>query len=422
MNNAPFDKRDGQELPTIQRIDLVCDAFESAWSNGERPVIEEFLGDTEGEERDQLIRELVALDIEYREKQGETPHLEEYSTRFQSDQSNLQTLFLPETEIRKAPSPAEGDSTIAESLDGTHLTVPPTVIREQDNRSSHTYIDVTDRPLDEVPADIQQFGDYEILSEIARGGMGVVYKAYQKSLNRVVALKMIGRGEFANEAEIRRFQIEAESAAGLDHPGIVPVYEVGEKSGRNFFSMGYVDGGSLNEKVTDQSLSPHEIASLMRRIAEAVAYAHSKGIIHRDLKPRNVLLDKNGEPRITDFGLAKKIDEGSQLTVTGQILGTPSYMPPEQAGGTTDEITESADIYSLGAVLYALLCGRPPLSIARPIEHAVTSYGTRAGAASSAQRKNPHRFGNDLPEMFREKSRKTVRVCSRFGRRTATLL
>lgn len=212
----------------------------------------------------------------------------------------------------------------------------------------------------QIGAKIKYFGDYELLDEIARGGMGVVYRARQVRLNRTVALKMILSGQFAGEADVQRFQTEAEAAAQLDHPGIVPVYEVGEHEGHHFFSMGLVDGDSLAARIADGPLPAKEAAALVRRIADAIQYAHSKGVIHRDLKPANILLDEDSQPRVTDFGLAKRVQGDSNLTATGQALGTPSYMPPEQASGRIGEVKEPADIYSLGAVLYAALTGRPP--------------------------------------------------------------
>lgn len=217
-------------------------------------------------------------------------------------------------------------------------------------------------------AKVRYFGDYELLKEIARGGMGVVYKARQTSLNRIVALKMILAGQWADEDDISRFQIEAESAAQLDHPGIVPVFEVGQHDGQHYFSMGFVDGESLAAKASKGPLEPRLAASLVATVAEAVEYAHRKGVIHRDLKPENVLLDREGNPRITDFGLAKRVAAAGGLTVTGQILGTPGYMPPEQAAGKMEEVGPAADVYALGAILYRLLVGRAPFQAASPLE------------------------------------------------------
>jgi len=207
---------------------------------------------------------------------------------------------------------------------------------------------------------VDSFGDYELISEIARGGMGVVYRARQNKMNRVVALKMILSGQFASAEDVKRFYTEAEAAGKLDHPGIVPVYEVGECDGRHFFSMGFVEGQSLAAKIADGPLPSQEAVQLMRQISEAIAYAHGQGVIHRDLKPANVLVDQQGAPRVTDFGLAKNLENESGLTQTGSVMGTPSYMPPEQASGKMSKIGPLADVYSLGAMLYCLLTGRPP--------------------------------------------------------------
>lgn len=218
-----------------------------------------------------------------------------------------------------------------------------------------------------VGTKIKYVGDYEILEEIARGGMGVVYKARQLRLDRTVALKMILSGHFAGKADVQRFQIEAEAAARLDHPNIVPIYEVGEHDGVHYFSMGYVDGESLAERLSDGPWSPQDAAELTRTLGEAIAFAHSQGVIHRDLKPGNVLLDGTGRPRIADFGLARRSDVDSRLTGTGQIVGTPAYMAPEQASDAAN-VGPPSDVYSLGAVLYELLTGEPPFSAANPLD------------------------------------------------------
>lgn len=212
------------------------------------------------------------------------------------------------------------------------------------------------------------FGEYELLQEIARGGMGVVYKARQSQLNRTVALKMILSGQLASQNDVKRFYIEAEAAASLEHPGIVPIYEIGEHEGQHFFSMGFIEGAGLDVQVSEGPMHPRKAAAVTLQVCEAITYAHSKNVIHRDLKPANVLIDGKGQAKVTDFGLAKKTDADSGLTGTGQILGTPSYMPPEQASGKTDNIGPAADIYSLGAILYALLTGRPPFQSANVMD------------------------------------------------------
>jgi WD40 repeat protein/tRNA A-37 threonylcarbamoyl transferase component Bud32 len=229
------------------------------------------------------------------------------------------------------------------------------------------------------------FGDYELLEEIARGGMGVVFKARQRSLNRVVALKMVLAGQLASDEEIRRFVAEAEAAANLDHPSIVPVHEIGDLEGQHYFSMGFVEGESLAAALARGPFAPRRAATTLLAIVEAVAYAHEQGVVHRDLKPGNVLIDSSGRPRLTDFGLAKRVEGTSQLTVTGQILGTPSYMSPEQASGRAEDIGPATDLYAMGALLYALLTGRPPFQAASMMETLRLVEGAEPVAPSSLQ-------------------------------------
>jgi tetratricopeptide (TPR) repeat protein len=209
---------------------------------------------------------------------------------------------------------------------------------------------------------VRYFGDYEIHHELGRGGMGVVYEARQISLNRPVALKMIRAGLLAGDAELRRFRNEAEAVAAMDHVGIVPVHEVGEHDGQRYLSMKLVPGGSLADRLEDYRDDPQGAARLVAEAAEAVHHAHRRGILHRDLKPANILIDEHSRPHITDFGLARRVAGDSELTETGAILGTPSYMSPEQASGHRAAVTTASDIYGLGAVLYALLAGKAPFA------------------------------------------------------------
>ena len=215
----------------------------------------------------------------------------------------------------------------------------------------------------------EHFGDYELVEEIARGGMGVVYKARQISLNRIVAVKMILHARFNDADFVQRFRVEAEAAGNLHHPNIVAIYEIGQEEDQHYFAMEYVEGRNLASLVQDQALPARHTAQLVEKIARAIHHAHQRGILHRDLKPSNVLIDLEGEPRITDFGLAKRVTSSdasetrasdSNLTMSGEVLGSPNYMSPEQAAGRSRQVDARTDIYSLGAILFTLLTGRPP--------------------------------------------------------------
>ena len=213
-----------------------------------------------------------------------------------------------------------------------------------------------------LPGLLMEFGDYELLEEIGRGGQGVVYRARQKSLNRTVALKIIGLGPWATETHLKRFRREAEAAARLQHPRIVPIHEVGERDGQCYFSMNFIEGGQLDEVARREPIPIRQAAELVAKVARTVHYAHEHGILHRDIKPGNILLDANGEPLLTDFGLARLVEAESTVTGTKEVLGTPSYMAPEQAAGETAKLGKATDVYGLGAVLYQLLTGQPPFA------------------------------------------------------------
>src|SRR5213592_4554474 len=207
-----------------------------------------------------------------------------------------------------------------------------------------------------------ELGDYELLEEVGRGGQGVVFRARQKSLNRTVALKVISLGQWASKVHLKRFRREAEAAASLEHPGIVPIYEVGERDGSCYFSMKFVEGGQVDEVCRRTPISIRHAAELIAKVARTVHYAHEHGILHRDIKPGNILLDAKGEPHLTDFGLARLLESESTVTRTLEVLGTPSYMAPEQALGENAAVSSATDAYGLGAVLYQLLTGQPPFA------------------------------------------------------------
>jgi serine/threonine protein kinase len=217
----------------------------------------------------------------------------------------------------------------------------------------------------ELPA---PFGDYELREVIGRGGMGIVYRAWQMSLDREVAVKMLLRGQLASPTDERRFRHEAESAARLQHPGIVPVYETGQINGRLFFSMRYIRGETLAKILLRGPMEPRQAASILASVCRAVHFAHENGVIHRDLKPSNILLDETGYPHVSDFGLASRVTDQASLTRTGAILGTPAYMAPEQAAGSRGQIGPASDVYSIGTILYHMLTGRPPFQAATPVD------------------------------------------------------
>jgi serine/threonine protein kinase len=228
----------------------------------------------------------------------------------------------------------------------------------------------SDNALSQKPGDraIRDFGNYQLLEEIARGGMGVVFKARQTTLHRTVALKMILAGKLASPALVQRFHTEAEAAANLTHPNIVAIHEVGEHEGQHYFSMDYIEGQNLAERMRQGPMPLKQAAGCVRTIAGAIHYAHQRGVLHRDLKPSNILLDGQGRPHVTDFGLAKLVEQESSLTQSQDVMGTPGYMAPEQAAGDMRQLTIAADIYSLGAILYELLTGRPPFRASTPLE------------------------------------------------------
>ena len=227
----------------------------------------------------------------------------------------------------------------------------PTVAPKQQRTTSERLVEI-----------LGELGDYELLEEVGRGGQGVVFRARQKSLNRTVALKVISLGQWASKGHLKRFRREAEAAASLDHPSIVPIYEVGEREGACYFSMKFIEGGQLDEVVKRAPMSIRQAAELIAKVARTVHYAHEHGILHRDIKPGNILLDTKGEPQLTDFGLARLVEAESTITRTREALGTPSYMAPEQAAGEYTKLSNATDVYGLGAVLYQLLTGHPPFA------------------------------------------------------------
>ncbi len=317
-------------------VNAACDRFEADWRAGRSPRIEAFLGAFPEPGRPPLLRELIALELELRRAGGERPSASEYAERF-PDRADLVHQAFRES--------AASDLTVTLAC------------REESGAGDGGLDALLARSSGGAPA---RFGDYELLGEVARGGMGVIFRARQASLGRVVALKMILAGPLASPDERKRFQAEVETAATLDHPNIVPIYECGQILGRPYFTMKFVEGGSLADHLDRFLDDPRAAARLVALVARAVHHAHRRGLVHRDLKPGNILLDADGCPHVTDFGLAKRVGDDTGLTHSGAPMGTPGYMAPEQAAGRASGVTASADVYGLGAILYALLTGRPP--------------------------------------------------------------
>jgi serine/threonine protein kinase len=306
-------------VPAAQ-VEQICQAFEAAWEAGGRPAVEDYLRVVPAASRAPLLRELLRLDLAYRGRQNEKPTLEEYRRRFPEDADLLWSVFRETPTAADAPPPGRP----------AEPTIP----------------------------------GYEMLGRLAPGGMGIVYRARQVALNRTVALKMILSGAHAEPQERARFRVEAEAVASLSHPNIIPIYDCGECDGMPYLAMEFAEAGSLAQRLAGRPMDLSEGAGLVETLARAVQFVHERGIIHRDLKPANVLLTGQDVPKLADFGLAKRLDRDQGLTRTHAVLGTASYMAPEQAAGDTHALGPAADIYALGAILYELLTGRPPFQAA----------------------------------------------------------
>ncbi len=333
------------ELSRLRSVNAVCERFEDEWRKGRQPNIESFLGEAADVERSVLLGELIALEIELRRERGETPRQAEYRLRFPEREDVAAEHFL---EPRGC-----FDETAAYSL------------RPGETSLKHTQATGLPAPDEWAPSD---FGKFELLGVLGRGGMGEVYKALQKDLKRTVAIKMIHSVHLGSTELARRFEDEARTAAGFQHPNIVRIFEAGRIQGRAYFAMEYLPGPSLSVVLKEGPLDPKEAARLVAAVAWAVEYLHERKVVHRDLKPANILLDGRGQPCVTDFGLVKLLEEGGNTTASGAVLGTPSHMAPEQAAGRHDRVGPLSDVYGIGAILYSLVTGRPPFLEAGQIE------------------------------------------------------
>jgi WD40 repeat protein len=350
----------------------VVERFEEAWQRGEGPDLEAYLPPPGSPGRAGLLVDLVNVDLERRLTAGEPARVEGYLGRYPelaADPDALLDLILAEYELRRA---REGDVPFGDYACRFRALRAPLRRRWPAAGGAATAGPGTadTRPEAAAPGAGEGRPDvpgYEVLGELGRGGMGVVYRARQAGLNRVVALKMILAGVHAGAEEVMRFRAEAEAVARLQHPNVVQVYEVGEHAGLPYFSLEYCPGGSLDRKLAGTPLPPAEAAALVETLARAVQAAHDKGVVHRDLKPANVLLAADGSLKVTDFGLAKRLGEAGR-TATGAVLGTPSYLAPEQAAGARAEIGPACDVWALGAILYECLTGRPPFRGATAVD------------------------------------------------------
>jgi len=326
-------------LQALERIEGVCLEFEAAWKKGRQPRIEDYVGESQGAVRRELLRELLLLDLDYRSRSDDLPREGEYQARFPQDIQLVSDVFR---ELSTGAAVTEtGPSPAAPVSCGQILP--------------------------------RQFGDYELLEVLGEGGMGVVYRARQQTPDRIVALKIIRPDRLAavaperREKVIERFHVETQATANLEHAHIVPVYEVGQIEGQPFYSMRYIPGRGLEQVLRDGPLAGQDAAALLEPVARALHYAHRRDIVHRDIKPRNILLDTDGKPYVADFGLAKSFAAAQDLTQTAEAIGTPAYMSPEQARGQAG-VDHRTDVYSLGATLYELLTGRPPFRAATVAE------------------------------------------------------
>ena len=315
------------------------------WARGERVLVEDYLkefadllGDPE------VLLDLIYHEVIVREEFGDAPGLEEYLDRFPQFARQLGDQFELHAALNDTQWLDKGGAT---GLD------PVTTLANAGRAASGAW--------PSIPG-------YELIRELGRGGMGVVYLAWQTGLNRLTALKMILAGDFTRMRDRVRFCNEAEAVARLEHPNLVRIYEIGEQDGRPYFSMEYVPGGSLAHALRSTPLPPGKAAALAQTLARAAHAVHERAVVHRDLTPNNVLLGADGDPKIVDFGLAKLVVGGADQTESGDILGTPSYMAPEQAGGRSKEVGPAADVYALGAILYEMLTGRPPFKAETPLE------------------------------------------------------
>src|SRR6516165_562829 len=354
--------------PGVASAETVVSALEAIWDRGEQPNVRAFLTARGGPEL-ALDHLLAVLRVDQRRRwlAGDRIDVRSYAREFSAVAADPEAFFgllyheiLIREELGDRPDPGDYARAFPEFADRLRMQMEVHEALPTDYLGG---LGSTWPPARSVTGEASEFPvvpGYELLGEIGRGGMGVVYRARQLKPNRLVALKMILEGQLATKHDVLRFENEAEAVAALDHPNVVPILELGQSQGLHYFTMPLLTGGSLAEAQPRLAADPRAVAGLLIEIAGAVHHAHQRGILHRDLKPANILLDEAGRPHVTDFGLAKRAQGGTGLTQPGAVLGSPSYMAPEQAGGDPAAVTTASDVYGLGAILYALLTGRAP--------------------------------------------------------------
>jgi WD40 repeat protein len=328
---------DPSPLTLASWVDRACDEFEAAWRAGQRPKLEDYLANTPEPIRNTLLQELLAAEIELRRAAGEQPVPEEYAAWYASLSTHPEAISALNALFQSGTRPG---STFGASWSGSRLA------RDFGDHSRGG-------------ASPPRIAGYEIVKELGRGAMGVVYLARQVRLNRPCALKVIVADRFATAESVRRFLVEAETTAQLQHPNIVRIHATGDYDDCPYFELEYLDGGTLADRLDGTPWPARDAAALVVQLARALDVAHTRGIIHRDIKPSNILLTRDGVPKLADFGLAKSLEHDSH-TQSGAIVGTPSYMAPEQAQGQTRAVGPAADLYALGVLIYELVTGRPP--------------------------------------------------------------
>ena len=347
--------RETLSVTELQQVDAICETYEATLRRGEQPpAIHRLVESLPAKLRWVASLELIRIDLDHASADERIPKWEDYRRDFPEFAAELdgdawKSLVVSPTIAAPTPRTPQSDGDYPQDL-------------------------ASDEGAASRPAGIQageitnlSLPDYVLLETLGRGGMGTVFRARQTSLDRPCAVKMISNLHLASEQELQRFSQEARLAAQLHHPGIVQIYDFGQTEGTPYFSMELIEGCGLDERIREQTLPSKQAAELLRKIAEAVGYAHEQGVLHRDLKPSNVLLGTDGQPKISDFGLARSLIGDATMTAQGEVLGTPSYMPPEQASGNFQHVDIRSDVYSLGTVLYETLTGRPPFRAATPL-------------------------------------------------------